>query len=422
MKKLLGFCGVVMSMGGLAGCKKEAVVEFEPNMLYSHSIEIDSGYPMGQALEETETAVLRFFGTPDEPKIPEDVLEQEEVASLVSMDNLQKASGPIQPGRGLYRQHCAICHGIVGNGRGETAALVDPYPRDYRMGTFKFKSTTRGAKPLREDLALSIKHGIPGTSMKAIPELTDQDVEALVDYVIYLSWRGEFERNMLMLGGDVEFEAEEGEEGDHLFYEPSPDFEDQLEQAQEIIVDIAESWLEAEDRIQQVPDPEGIPVPDTTEEVLAAANSAEPSPLKESIALGKEIFASELSACAKCHGKEGYGDGQAIDYDDWTKEWTLRIGIDPKDEEAQVPLIARGALPPRPIAPRDFRQGLYRGGDSPEQLYRRIAAGIDGTPMPAATIPANDIWHLVNYVRSLSMPAEQEPAATEPTDTIAGQQ
>jgi hypothetical protein len=68
--------------------------------------------------------------------------------------------------------------------------------------------------------------------------------------------------------------------------------------------------------------------------------------------------------------------------------------------------------------PRDFREGLYRGGSSPEQLYRRIAAGIDGTPMPAASIPANDIWHLVNYVRSLAVPAEETEAAGE-TDVAA---
>ncbi len=115
-----------------------------------------------------------------------------------------------------------------------------------------------------------------------------------------------------------------------------------------------------------------------------------------------------MAACAKCHGKEGRGDGPQQDYDDWTKEWTLRIGIDPSDYDAQVPLIARGALPPRKISPRDFRQGEFRGGSAPEQIYRRIAVGIDGTPMPAATIPPEEIWHLVNFVRSLAEPPKEE--------------
>ncbi len=130
--------------------------------------------------------------------------------------------------------------------------------------------------------------------------------------------------------------------------------------------------------------------------------------IKQSVARGKEVFESEIAACAKCHGKEGHGDGPQQDYDDWTKDWTVRIGIDPLDEAAQVPLVARGALPARKIDPRDFRLGLFRGGSEPEHLYRRIAAGIDGTPMPAATLPEEDIWNLVNFVRSLAEPATEE--------------
>lgn len=428
MKKLLSVCGIAATLSCFAGCSPETVLNFEPNMVYSHGLELDSGYPMAPALKETEVAVRKFFGTPDEPALPDFILNNEDYAKLVSLDNLHKAAGsPAEVGRGLYRQHCATCHGVTGNGRGETAALLDPYPRDYRLGRYKYKSTERGAKPLREDLAYSIKYGIAGTSMKVIPELTDADIDALVDYVIYLSWRGQFERSMLMEGNDVEFavagevDEETGKPiaGEHLFDESSPDFEEQLATAQEFATDIADAWLAAEESIREVPEPEDIPVPATTAEVIAAAGSVESSPIKESIAKGKQIFASELSACGKCHGPEGYGDGPTIDYDDWTKDWTLRINIDPLDEAAQVPLIARGALPPRAIVPRDFREGLYRGGSSPEQLYRRIAAGIDGTPMPAASIAVNDIWHLVNYIRSLAVPVDESESAAGGSD-VAG--
>ena len=57
---------------------------------------------------------------------------------------------------------------------------------------------------------------------------------------------------------------------------------------------------------------------------------------------------------------------------------------------------------------RDFRLGLFRGGSEPERIYRRIAEGIDGTPMPAAAIPTEDIWHLVNFVRSFDNPPAPE--------------
>ena len=72
-----------------------------------------------------------------------------------------------------------------------------------------------------------------------------------------------------------------------------------------------------------------------------------------------------------------------------------------------IPLLARGALLPRKILPRDLREGVYRGGGEPERLYHRIAYGIDGTPMPAieGVVAPEDIWHLVNFVRSQAEPA-----------------
>ncbi len=397
-----------------AGCREKRPVEFEPNMVFAKSIEISSGYPMKAALSQTQDALNRLFGTPTDPQLPE-LLKSDDYADLISLDQV-KAAGYVAEGVGLYEKHCATCHGAVGNGRGTTAALLDPYPRDYRAGKFKFKTTPRSVKPLREDLEYVIRRGIDGTSMKAIPELKDEDVKVLVDYVIYLSIRGELERNLLRQAEDIDFEAGESLFNVGLEATKPEEFKEQLENVDETLVDIAESWLEAEERVKEMPEPPAdIPVPATREELLVAKQSPEDSPLKKSIERGSEVFRSEAAACGKCHGVEGYGDGKNIDYDDWTKEWTLRIGIEPTDEEAQIPLVARGALPPRRIMARDFRLGLFRGGSEPERIYRRIAEGIDGTPMPAATLPPEDIWHLVNYVRSLESPPE--PDGTETAST-----
>ncbi len=397
-----------------AGCREERPVEFEPNMVFAKSIEISSGYPMKAALNQTQDALNRLFGMPTDPQLPE-LLKSDDYKDLISLDRV-KAAGYVEEGVGLYEKHCATCHGAVGNGRGTTAALLDPYPRDYRAGKFKFKTTPRSVKPLREDLEYVIRRGIDGTSMKAIPELKDEDVKVLVDYVIYLSIRGELERNLLRQAEDIDFEAGESLFDVSLEATKPEEFKEQLVNVEETLVDIGDSWLEAEERVKEMPEPPAdIPVPATRVEVLAAKQSPEDSPLKKSIERGGEVFRSEAAACAKCHGVEGYGDGKNIDYDDWTKEWTLRIGIEPTDEESQIPLVARGALPPRRIMARDFRLGLFRGGSEPERIYRRIAEGIDGTPMPAATLPAEDIWHLVNYVRSLESPPE--PDGTETAST-----
>ncbi len=401
----------------IAGCDQDApvVAEFEPNMVFAYHMGIESDQPMDLAVAQTNHALLDLFGTPDDPKLPAFILEDEEFADLVDMEKLLAAAGPAgAEGRGLYRKHCATCHGVTGNGRGPTAALVDPYPRDYRMGRFKFKSTPIGSKPTKEDMAELIRGGITGTTMVKIPELTEDDIAALVDYVIYLSWRGEVERNLLYEAGELDFFAEE--DPDTLYTPALKDsadendkeiWEDQWDLVQDFVIDVAEGWLEAPDRVRDIPERDPALVPDTTEEVLAALHSTDPSPVKESIARGQELFVSESTSCSKCHGKEGRGDGQTNDYDDWAKEWTKRFGIDPAAIEEHVPFIARGALPVRKAIPRNFEEGAFRGGNSPEKLYQRIALGIEGTPMPAAAVGPPQIWDLVNYVRSLYVPKDE---------------
>src|SRR6056297_212252 len=194
----VGAAATLALLGSLAGCQEEAPVAFEPNLVKAHQIEMTEGIEMELALEDTRWVLHNMFGTPDEPRIPAPIREDEDLASLLSLERLQAASGPPDAeGRGLYRQHCSTCHGITGNGRGRTAALINPYPRDYRMGIFKFKTTERGGKPTREDIAHSIREGIAGTAMVKIPSLTEEDIQALTDYVIYLSIRGELERLML---------------------------------------------------------------------------------------------------------------------------------------------------------------------------------------------------------------------------------
>ncbi len=142
--------------------------------------------------------------------------------------------------------------------------------------------------------------------------------------------------------------------------------------------------------------------------------------LADSARRGRHLFYTEMAGCAKCHGDPPLDDELANDYDDWTKE--LNPGKLSKDKLAEY--IALGALPPRILQPRVLRDGAIRGGEEPEDIFRRIVNGIDGTPMPAAIIEAQgttdspglsdrDIWDLVNYVRDLPNqpvgPPEKKP-------------
>lgn len=385
------------------GCKRpDREVAFEPNRVFAKAMETklgEYGKYMPMALEESSVAINEMFGTPDEPKLP-DFLEGEQ-KEFLDAKKLELASGPIEAGRGLYRKHCIACHGVTGNGRGPNALQADVYPRDFRVGKYKFKSTPRGYKPTKEDLYISIRNGIAGTPMVAIQELSDDDVHALVDYVIYLSWRGETERAMLMASEEVEFENDA-----HLYLVGSSGFEDQQSMVKDSLSQIADAWISAEESVKSVPEPGEIPVNATVEELIAAASSPEDSPLKRSIELGKALFLEERSSCFKCHGPTGQGDGPQKDYDEWTKDWTVNMGIDVNNADALVPLQAMGALPPKFIVPRNFSKGIYRGGSSPEKIYSRIAQGIEGTPMPAgeSVLKPEEIWHLVNFVRSMEEP------------------
>ena len=76
--------------------------------------------------------------------------------------------------------------------------------------------------------------------------------------------------------------------------------------------------------------------------------------------------------------------------------------MDPFEAETDADFIAAGALPPRPIQPRNLTLPVYRGGDHPDDIYLRLINGIEGTPMPASgAMSSDEIWKIVAYVRSL---------------------
>lgn len=506
----LGVC-----VGVLAGCRKEVPEAFEPNLVHAMRHELGQDLSMEQTSDDVTWIVTKMFGTPSDPSLPKVVTEDEELSGIVSMENLVKASGPDHDlSRGLYQRHCANCHGVTGSGRGDTSAALSPYPRDYRAGIFKFKTTPRGAKPTKEDLARVIRHGIAGTAMneyanlaqpqvlelirdlvreeagpavvirpedvryrvsdgrteielvteeidenvraaveKRAEEWIAESVDALVDYVIYLSWRGQLERMLIDLAvyefgvGDGEVRLINTEFGERVDDEliaqieseiesweeagEDPDAEtedmkalplylDSWEFAEDIALEIGEEWLYADEEVVAVPEPPAdLPVAEDYEHYLELSQGDQADALARSVERGHELFVGKLANCSSCHGKEGKGDGQTTDYDDWTKEWTTQIGIKPENRDALIPLLARGALPPVNAQPRNFSLGAFHGGSSSKDLYRRITQGVDGSPMPAATfVPEkferDDVWHLINFIRSLRTPPETDDASEPP--------
>jgi mono/diheme cytochrome c family protein len=172
----------------------------------------------------------------------------------------------LRRGAEVYARYCVQCHGVNGDGNGVAAAYLYPKPRNYLLGIFKFTSTTYGSKPLREDLIRTVRRGIRGTSMPAFPLLAPRDLEAVVDYVMALSRRGELESSL----------ADQAE------------FEDQIDEGNvpRVTETIVGRWQAARSQV-----------------VYPAA----PMPVfkRSNVDQGKQAFLS--IGCAKCHGDDGRG-------------------------------------------------------------------------------------------------------------------
>ncbi len=92
-------------------------------------------------------------------------------------------SEELKTGRFIYEHGCAICHGMEGKGDGLATPYLDPRPRDFTKGEFKFRTTPSGSIPTADDLARTITHGLNGTAMSPWAELSKQDLRAVIAYI-----------------------------------------------------------------------------------------------------------------------------------------------------------------------------------------------------------------------------------------------
>ena len=387
-----------------SGCDAP-VGSFSNNDVYTLTLARSREVSTDQASRDVAVVVEELFGTPNSPRWPSDLINP---GLSISQENLDRAAGPQlseKDGthRGLFREHCVTCHALSGSGAGPASIFQNPYPRDFRPGVYKWKSTQRAAKPTRDDLYAVLQHGVVGSGMPSFSLIDSADLDALVDYIVYLSVRGETERELLaeaidelgygedsidddarlVVGGStVESDSQSGSQSDGAAV------------IRDVVQEVSTAWAEAGTSVVSVP----------------AWEDLRGDSLEASVERGQELFHGQIANCVGCHGKGGAGDAVTLDYDDWTKEYSTRLGLTPTDRDAMRPFKKAGALTPRLAKPRNLTLGVYRGGGDTESLYRRITQGIAGSPMPAVAVvdeengtglTAEQIFDLIRYVQSL---------------------
>ena len=211
----------------------------------------------------------------------------------------------ISMGKAVYERYCLGCHGATGNGKGPFAAGLNPAPRDFTGGTFKWTRGPAGSLPSDEDLMTTVSEGVRGTAMPPWQALRVSDRWYVIAYIKTFSRR-------------------------FLKDPPAP-----------------ATFI--------------YPPPDRTEGLTEK---------------GKAVFVK--AGCPTCHGPGGRGDGPSAGtlQDDWGAQ----------------------------IFPANFTRGVFKTGKEDWKIYRSIANGIGGTPMPSYNdqLKPEEIWELVFYLRSLN--------------------
>jgi mono/diheme cytochrome c family protein len=348
MKQTARRGGVLLIAALVLGCSptEEWPAEF-PKSVYTYA-QLKQGdqkpfEPAPELRTKIDEFLLAQFGTPADPKING------------ATDDRNFA---IHKGSRLYRMNCMYCHGPAGAGNGASATAYFPLPRDYRWGFFKWKSTEGPQRPLRDDLLRTVTNGVPGTSMPAFGRLPQEQREQLVEYVVFLSQRGETERRLLKKASEAPQETSELK----TFIEE--EFDEELKGSAR---SVAQAWESAK----------AVPVPPRNESI-----DADQKLRNESIERGAKLFMGPTANCVKCHGTDGKGRRQVL---------------------PNVPVADDRDSWGNPVSPRDLTEGVYRGGRRLEDTFLRIHQGILASAMPAfgKDLKPDQIWDLVRFVRAL---------------------
>jgi len=97
------------------------------------------------------------------------------------------SAGDAAAGKKAYETYCVACHGTTGKGDGPVGSALNPRPRDFSVGEFKFDANKDGKPGADADLEGVIKNGAAafGGSPLMAPwaTLSDADIQNVIAYI-----------------------------------------------------------------------------------------------------------------------------------------------------------------------------------------------------------------------------------------------
>ncbi len=124
----------------------------------------------------------------------------------VSVMAIPQTDDQVARGKAVYERRCVGCHGAKGDGNGPAATFLDPRPRNFTIGAFKFRTTPTGSLPTDGDLYRTLARGVRWTAMPTWHELPEKDRIAVIAFIKTFSsrWKEEKPEPPIVIGDPPE--------------------------------------------------------------------------------------------------------------------------------------------------------------------------------------------------------------------------
>lgn len=271
-------------------------------------------------------------------------------------------------GRADYVQFCASCHGFEGDGYGRSGRALRPPPRNFRQALFKFTKVDPDYLPSDASLHHIIKNGLHGTPMYPW-DIDDARIDDIVQYIKSLSPRGI---------------PEDADEED-------PEIAAQL--ASGAMAEDPLGWRDPYNDIAERYDIGDDPWDDRD----------------AAIARGEEIYHN--MGCYNCHpAYVSVPDLNELLGKDPGTTYRENLSYSKANKDTKSSYLVLGE--PVVIMPPDFTWHPIRTGGTAKEIGTTLRSGIAGAGMPAWDLPAEDLYAVGHFIRSLIENYKENPDPT----------